>query len=165
MYRKIVLAFDGSEEGARALREGALLAKACGAKVVLLSVVPETGGFVMAEGVQAGVVARMIEDRKALLEKGIGRLRQLGLEAVARLEVGEPVPVIGAVAREVKADVVMVGHRKQGILSRWWSGSNDAYLTDHVTCTVVLCRNAVSDEAFEAELSKAEAERAVAAPG
>ena len=55
MYRKIVLAFDGSEEGARALREGALLARACGAKVVLLSVVPETGGFVMAEGIQGGV--------------------------------------------------------------------------------------------------------------
>jgi len=165
MYRKIVLAFDGSEEGARALREGALLAKACGAKVILLSVVPETGGFVMAEGIQAGVMAKMIEDRKALLERGVARLRQLGCEAVARLEVGEPAPVIGAVAREVKADVVMVGHRKQSLLARWWSGSNNDYLTDHVGCTVVLCRSVISDEVFDAALKKAEAERAAAAAG
>ena len=68
-------------------------------------------------------------------------------------------------AREVKADVVMVGHRKQGLLARWWSGSNNDYLTDHVGCSVLVSCNVISDAVFEAELKKAEAERAAAAPG
>ena len=165
MYKTIVLAFDGSEEGARALREGALLARACNAKVVLLSVVPESGGFIMAEGIQGGVVAQMIEERKELLARGLNRLHLLGCKSVARLEVGEPAPVIGKVACEVGADVVMVGHRKQSLLSRWWSGTNDAYITDHCGCSVVLCRNTISDAAFEAALADADAERKAMSPG
>ena len=154
MYRTILLAFDGSEEGARALREGALLARACGAKVVLLSVVPETGGVIMAEGVQGGVVAQLIESHKGLLERGCSRLGQLGCDATPRLEVGEPAPTIGAIAHEVKADLVVVGHKRQGFLSRWWSGSTDAYLSDHVGCSVLLSCNTISDDDFEAELAK-----------
>jgi nucleotide-binding universal stress UspA family protein len=160
MYKTILLAFDGSEEGARALREGALLAKACGASVVLLSVVPESGGVVMAEGVQGGVVAQLIESHKGLLERGCTRLRQLGCEPTPRLEVGEPAPTIGAVAHEVKADLVVVGHRKQNFLSRWWSGSTDAYLSDHVGCSVLVSCKAISDEEFEARLQSLEQEQA-----
>ena len=35
MYRKILLAYDGSTEGRRALREGAALARHCNAEVFL----------------------------------------------------------------------------------------------------------------------------------
>ena len=38
MYKRILLAYDGSREGLVALREGALLAKRQGARVFLLSV-------------------------------------------------------------------------------------------------------------------------------
>jgi nucleotide-binding universal stress UspA family protein len=39
MYRKVLLAYDGSIEGRRALREGAKLAQLCCAEVFLLAVV------------------------------------------------------------------------------------------------------------------------------
>ena len=38
MYKRILLAYDGSLEGRTALREGALLARQCDAEVFLLSV-------------------------------------------------------------------------------------------------------------------------------
>ena len=38
MYKRVLLAYDGSVEGRTALREGALLARQCGAEVFLLSV-------------------------------------------------------------------------------------------------------------------------------
>ena len=152
MYKRVLLAYDGSLEGARALREGALLAKACCAEVVLLSVAPETAGVQIAEGIQGGVVAQLIESHKELLQRALGRLRELGFSPVGRLEVGEPAPIIGKVAREMQADLVVVGHHKQSFLSRWWSGPNDAYLSDHVHCSVLLSRTPISDEAFEAEI-------------
>lgn len=151
MFRKILLAYDGTLEGARALREGALLAKTCCcAEVVLLSVAPETAGVHMAESVQGGVVAQLIQGHKDLLERAVTWMRQHGFEPVARLEIGEPSPTIGRVAREVKADLVVVGHHKQSMLSRWWSGSNDSYLSDHIGCSLLVSCSSMSDEAFEA---------------
>jgi nucleotide-binding universal stress UspA family protein len=154
MYERILLAYDGSREGALALREGALIAKTCGAEVFLLSVVPETGGVLMVEGAQGGVVAKMTEGAKTLLERAVERLREFGMDPVARLVVGEPAPVIGAMAREIGADLVVVGHRRRDLLSRWWSGSTGAYLSEHIHCSLLVCRRQMSDEAFEAAMKQ-----------
>jgi nucleotide-binding universal stress UspA family protein len=152
MHKQILLAYDGSREGAIALREGALIAKACGAEVFLLSVVPETGGVLIAETAQGGVVGQIAEKYQAQLDRGVQRLKDFGFDPISRLVVGEPSPTIGAVAQEIGADLVVVGHRKQGFLSRWWSGSTGAYLSEHIPCSLLLCRNEISDEAFEAAM-------------
>jgi nucleotide-binding universal stress UspA family protein len=133
------------------------MARACGAEVFLLSVVPETAGTLIAEGVHAGVVAHQIETYKDLLKRAVERLKQLGFKPVARLVRGEPTPAIAAVAKEISADLVVVGHREEGLLARWWSGSTQSYLTDHVRCSLLVARNPMSDEEFEAEIRKAEA--------
>jgi len=156
MYKRILLAYDGSREGIIALREGALLAKRCGAQVFLLSVLPETEGLRMAEGVYGDVVGQQIASYKTLLARGVSVLKRLGLEPVARLVVGEPAPQIGAFANDVGADLVVLGHRRQNLLQRWWSGGTGAYISDHVRCSVLIGRNPISDEAFEAELESSE---------
>jgi nucleotide-binding universal stress UspA family protein len=154
MYRHILLAYDGTREGAIALREGALLARQCGAKVFVLSVLPETEGVLMAEGIYGDVVGQQMDEYRAILERGVAVLKRLGVDAVAKLVVGEPAPCIGAYAREVKAELVVLGHRRQNLLQRWWSGGTGAYISDHVACSVLIARNGISDEAFEAELAK-----------
>jgi len=155
MYERILLAYDGSLEGAIALREGALLAKRCCAKVFLLSVVDESGGMLMAEAAYGGAVAHQIDTYKAVLERGCQRLRQLGLDPVAKLVQGEPAPAIGAVARQIDADLVVVGHHKKNPIARWWSGSTRAQVSDHLNCSVLIARMQISDEEFAAELEKA----------
>ena len=152
MYERILLAYDGSREGLIALREGALLAKRCGAHVFLLSVLPESPGARLAEGVSGDVVGQQLASYKALLARGVEVLKQLGLEPNARLVIGEPAPQIGAFATEIDADLVVVSHRRQNLLQRWWSGATGAYISDYVDCSVLIGRNTISDEAFEAEL-------------
>ncbi len=158
MYKRILLAYDGSREGLVALREGALLAKRQGAAVFLLSVLPPLAGVVMGKGVYAGTAPEQIDGHRALLERGVAVARQLGLEPQSRLEVGEPAPRIGAVAKEIGADLVVVGHRRQNALERWWSGGTGAYVSDHVKCSVLIACNGVSDEAFQVEIDNAQAE-------
>ena len=153
MYERVLLAYDGTWEGAVALREGAILAKRLGAKVFILSVVPESGGVRIAEGVHSGAVSQQMERYKELLERGVNRLAQLGLKPVGRLVVGDPAKAIGAFAREVKADLVVVGHQRRSMLERWWSGASGAYLSDYVDCTLLIARNMVSDEVWEAKMS------------
>jgi nucleotide-binding universal stress UspA family protein len=150
MYQRILLAYDGTAEGALALREGALLAKQCCAQIVLLAVVPDTAGIRLAEGVYAGAAAQQIETYKELLGRAAAWLEARGYHPVAKLVVGEPAPAIGAVAKEVDADLVVVGHHQHGFLSRWWSGSTDSYLSDHLDCTLLIARNPLTEEAFDA---------------
>jgi nucleotide-binding universal stress UspA family protein len=163
MYKKILLAYDGSLEGAIALREGAILAKKLGADVFLLSVVPHLGGLQVAEGLHGGAVAHELDRFREVLERGVNRLKQLGLEPVAKLAVGDPARVIGEFAREVGAELVVVGHRKRSMLERWWSGTAGAYISDNIGCSLLIARNAITDAAFDSLLvTKAEPAAAAA---
>lgn len=152
MYKRILLAYDGTREGMIALREGALLAKRCDAHVFLLSILPESTGLMMGETTTSMLADQQLKTYKALLARGVEALTLLGMEPVARLVVGEPALQIGAFAREVHADLVVLGERKKSFLHRWWAGATGAYVTDHVKCSVLVGRNAISDEAFEAAL-------------
>ena len=152
MYSRIVLAYDGTREGRAALREGALLARRCGSEVYLLSVIPHDSGVQFAESVQGGPMDRMQESYKAILSEGLERLKQLGFSPKAQLIIGDPAEQIGAFAKEIGADLVVVGHRKQKLIQRWWSGSSGAYLVDHLGCSLLIGRNTISEEAFEAEM-------------
>jgi len=155
MYKRILLAYDGSREGIIALREGALLARRCRARVYLLSVLPETAGVRMAESVYGGVVAQQLDSYRELLARGVSVLKQLGFEPTARLVIGEPAPEIGAFAKEIKADLVVVGHRRHNALERWWTGASGASVIDHIKCTLLVACTPISDEDFAAELEAA----------
>jgi nucleotide-binding universal stress UspA family protein len=150
MYQRVLLAYDGTAEGALALREGALLARQCCAQIVLLAVVPDTAGIRLAEGVYAGAAAQQIDTYRELLGRAVAWLEARGYQPVAKLVVGEPAPAIGVVAKEINADLVVVGHHQHGFLSRWWSGSTDSYLSDHLSCTLLIARNPLTEEEFDA---------------
>lgn len=154
MFKRIVLAYDGSREGRSALREGAILAKRFGAEVFILSVVAESPGVRLGEAAHAGAVAYTEGTYRALLDEAVAKLAAIGLKGDGKLVTGEPTQEIAAYAREVKADLVVVGHRKQGLFERWWSGATGAYLMDNLTCSLLIARNHVSDaellEAFKA---------------
>ena len=47
------------------------------------------------------------------------------------------------------ASTSAVGHRRQSAFDRWWSGPKGAYLMDYTDCSLLVARNAVSDEAIE----------------
>jgi nucleotide-binding universal stress UspA family protein len=164
VYKKVLLAYDGSLEGAIALREGAILAQRCGAEVFLLSVVPHLGGLQVAEGVHGGAVAHELDRCREVLERGVDRLKRLGMSPGAKLAVGDPARVIGDVCKEIGADLVVVGHRRRNLLERWWSGTAGAYISDQIDCSLLIARNAVSDSAFESQLTAETAQAAPAQP-
>lgn len=161
MYDRIVLAYDGSVEGRAALREGALLARRCGAQVFLLAVAGGAG-VQMAEASHAGAVHRHEAQFKAIFDEGMTRLNRLGFTPQGRLVTGDPPEEIRAYAREVQADLVVVGHRRRSLLERWWSGSSNAYLVDQIDCSLLVGRNNISDAAFDAELKRPKANLAPA---
>lgn len=148
MYKRVLVAYDGSREGRSALREGALLARGLDAELYILAVVAETPGMRVAEGAHAGVMAHQDEAYRSLLEEAVNGLARFGMKVKGKLVRGEPAQEIGAYARQIKADLVVVGHRKQNLLQRWWSGPNGAYLSDYINCSLLIARLDISYEAF-----------------
>ena len=141
MYRKILLAYDGSVEGRRALREGATLAGLCGAEVVLLAVVNLSAGIMMAESAALGAAEHQREAYAQILAEGVERLKEMGFSAQSRLEFGSPAQAIAEAARQCAADLIVVGHRRQGTLARWWGGSVGASLMDGLPCSLLVAQN------------------------
>ncbi|CAN7286840.1 universal stress protein [Phenylobacterium sp. LjRoot219] len=152
MYKRVLVAYDGSREGRTALREGALLVRQFGADLYVLAVVPETPGMRVAEGAYAGAMAYQDDTYRQLLEEAVRGLGKFGLHVKGKLVRGEPAQEISAYAREIKAELVVVGHRRQNLLQRWWSGPNGAYLTDYLNCSLLIARGEISFEAFAAAM-------------
>lgn len=154
MYERIVIAYDGTREGRSALREGVLMAIRTEAEIHLLAVVADTPGMRMAEGAHAGAMAMQQDTYREILQEAVSGLGRLGVRLRSKLVRGEPAEQIAAYARQVKADLVVVGHRKQSLLQRWWSGPNGAYLCDSLNCSLLIARAEISQESFLGELER-----------
>ncbi len=148
MYKKVLLAYDGSIEGRRALREGAKLAQLCHAEGFLLAVVETASSVAALEG---GVMISMDEQfaaYQAILAEGVERLKAMGFSPTARLGMGGAGQEIAKVAEEIGANLVVVGHRPSGPLARWWFGSVGTYLIKHLRCSVLVAQTEISDDQF-----------------
>lgn len=155
MYSTIVLAYDGSLEGRLALREGARLAQICRARVLLVAVVEVSPELYASD---FGAIYASIDkttDVQNVLDEGVERLKRMGLEPEARLERGAPSERISSVATEVGADLVVVGHHKQGAIARWLKGSVTTDLSDSLSCSLLVARLEVSEDLLlSAKMSK-----------
>jgi nucleotide-binding universal stress UspA family protein len=147
MYKHILLAYDGTREGRLALREGARLAQLCAAQVTLMAVIdPAIGMALSADPVGVYIPPDQTATFQKTLDEGAERLTRMGLSHHARLERGQPAERIAAVAKEIAADLVVVGHQRQGVLSRWLVGSVTSDLTDALECSLLVARMEISDE-------------------
>lgn len=141
MYRQILLAFDGSHEGRTALAEGIELAALCGAEVHLLSVMEISGSCAFGEGIYAleDVEGNEVSQLSALVNEGLDQIHAHGIkQAHGHIAFGQPVEQISQMAQQISADLIVVGHRNRGLLSRWWQGSLSRQLLDLVRCSVLV---------------------------
>jgi nucleotide-binding universal stress UspA family protein len=139
MYKKILLAYDGSPEYRAALRQGAELAEFCKAEVHLLAVITSSTTMPIAGGVNpSDLVNEEQREIRSYLDEGVERLRQRGIKAVGRLGYRDPVDEINATAREIGADLIVVGHRRRNTIERWWRKSTSKNLLTVSPCDVLV---------------------------
>ncbi len=140
-FKKILLCYDSTREGRRALIQGADLAESVGAETHLLAIATSLVGGGMVE-VPSHVAMREEEKRiRDVLREGVERLRGRGLVATGHLAMGRPIDQIPLVARALSVDLIVVGHRPCGVVARWWSGPGNAVLLDQVACSILISIN------------------------
>jgi nucleotide-binding universal stress UspA family protein len=141
MYKRILLAYDGSQTGQKALLECRDIAQWGQSELSLIAVMPSAAMFVGAEG---GVYDVGAEERdrlqyQGILDEGLRRLAEAGYKASGEVVVGDPVDEIAGCAKKIGADLIVVGHRHlEGWAARWWRGSVSKALIEHAPCSVLV---------------------------
>jgi nucleotide-binding universal stress UspA family protein len=141
MYKKILLAYDGSETGQKALIESGALAGWGRAEIVLVAVMPPPAAFIGGEGgvYDVGLEEEERREFQGILDDGVRRLAEAGHAASGELLVGEAVVEIAEGAKRIGADLIVVGHKHlDGWAKRWWRGSTAKALIEQSPCNVLV---------------------------
>ena len=140
MFKKILMAYNGSREGKTALLQCSEIASFTKAETHLLAVAGMPSSMFLTEGF---LPEELMEDEKKraqeVLDEGAKQLRERGFQVTPHLAVGEPVEEICRLAAELKADLIIVGHeQKASWATRWWRGSVGKSLLDCAPCSVLI---------------------------
>jgi nucleotide-binding universal stress UspA family protein len=141
MYKRILLAYDGSQSGQKALLECREVAGLSNAELFLIAVSPPAAALIGGEGYVYDARAEE-EERTAfqrVLDDGIAQLKQEGRAVQGEVMVGQPVDEITEYAKRIKADLIVVGHRHlDSWAARWWRGSVSKALIENAPCSVLV---------------------------
>jgi nucleotide-binding universal stress UspA family protein len=138
MYRNILLCYDGTAEGRRALRQGADVAMAMKSNAYLLAICRNMLSTAVPEGITPELVRCEEETAQALLTEGVQWLKEHGVPAEGQLVFGNPMVHIPEVAQRISADLIVVGHRYRTRMAKWWSEDEEATLLHKVSCSILV---------------------------
>ncbi|MEC4818758.1 MAG: universal stress protein [Scytonema sp. PMC 1069.18] len=159
MFGKIVVAFDNSLIGQQIFDEAVTLAKATGASVMLINVISPfdeyyPNPFLTQTGMSYPVVSvevfnSYLEQWKELKQESINflksfcdRAQALGVKTELVQGFGDPGRAICDVARNYKADLIILGRRGHKGLGELFLGSVSNYVLHHAPCSVLIVQGA-----------------------
>jgi nucleotide-binding universal stress UspA family protein len=139
MFKRVLLCYDGSEAGRRALKRGTELAILLGAQVYVLSIIPIEVANAAVISSAAGYVC-LVDDScgyRKLLDESLERLKARGVAAEGYLATGNTLDQIAAYAKRLAIDLIVLGHCPRPAGGFWWSGPQQrASLAERVGCCV-----------------------------
>lgn len=141
MYKRILLAYDGSAPGQQALLDCHEIAQWSHSELTLIAVMPLP---LIGIGPEGGVYNETLEESErnryqAILDTGVRKLSDCGLSVRGEVVVGDAVHQIAGHARRIQADLIVVGHKHlDGWAARWWRGSVSKALIEHAPCSVLV---------------------------
>jgi nucleotide-binding universal stress UspA family protein len=134
--KTIVVAYDGTEPSQRALEGAAELAAAFGAKVIVTSVASMLAPA--AHGIGPIDPVDPPELHRKELEQAAAFLAERGIEGEYELAMGDPASEIVELAERRGADLIVVGTREPGLLSRLLGLSVSGSVQRKAHCDVLI---------------------------
>ncbi len=140
MFKRVLLCYDGTEVGRRALRRGADLAILVGAQVYVLSIIPAD---IVDPAVVAGAAGHvcLVDDAgnyRKLLDESVSWLKTRGVAAEGYLASGNIIEQIVAFARRLAIDLIVLGHYPQPTGGFWWGSAHRTSLAERANCCVLV---------------------------
>ena len=139
MFKKILLAYDGSDGAKLALEEAAELAKVSVTELHILAVgrIPEYAETV-SEVEEAREQARSFYSK--IMDEAMIDLSQRRLSAKVHIEFGKPADAILRIAEDLEVDLVVLGTKPHSPMRRRFLGATVDKVIDHAHCSVLVIR-------------------------
>jgi nucleotide-binding universal stress UspA family protein len=141
MYRRIVLAYDGSPGARAALHHAVALAGAHAAVLTVVAVEAHLPQFPATVGEVQEEHESEERDCRRWLKEAVAHADEHGVRTTTMMRAGHAPQAILHVARQVGADLVVVGHSGH---SRAWGrflGSTTEKVSRHAPCSVLIVRD------------------------
>jgi nucleotide-binding universal stress UspA family protein len=140
MFKKILLAYDGSEGANKALEAALELARLHQGKIWALAVEENLPHVIATVGEFQDTKEQANEKFGQLLQAARARAEQAGIELKTILRAGHPAQTIISVAQEGEFDVILVGH--SGLSGVWaaFLGTTAEKVSRHAPCSVLIVR-------------------------
>jgi nucleotide-binding universal stress UspA family protein len=138
MFRKLLVAFDGSDPARKAFDVALDMAQKYPSEIHVLAVArpPE-----FAEEVETKAV---VENAREHLERQFGALKSSAMHAGVnphfRIKAGHPAEQIVRDAEEHGIELILLGHRGHGVFERWLLGSVSRTVIAYAHCAVMIVR-------------------------
>ncbi|MBI2998536.1 MAG: universal stress protein [Deltaproteobacteria bacterium] len=140
MFKKILVAYDGSEGAKLALEKSGEIVGAADAELHLLAVgrIPEYAETV-SETEEAREQAKSYYSK--IMEDAAEHLKQRGLSAKFHIDFGKPADTILRIAEDLRVDLVVLGTKPHSALRRRFLGATVDKVVDHAHCSVLVVRS------------------------
>ena len=140
--KRILIATDGSPSALQAIGVGLDIVEEEGSEAIFVHVAPTKDVLPVAGVGMVPVSVRheLDEADRASLDDAVRIAEELGLEAKAKLLVGDPAKEIVAYADTVDADLIVVGSRGFGLISGTLLGSVSRGILRRTTRPVLIVR-------------------------
>ncbi|KAK7476036.1 hypothetical protein BaRGS_00032743 [Batillaria attramentaria] len=149
--RVVVIAIDGSDAAAHAFEtymqslkypEDTVVLVACDELNMAIANFWKGGVFDYNPDVLQEKLQKDEQEKKALLKSFQDKLQEAGIKFKAVVLVSQnPGATIVATADSEKADLIVMGSRGHGLVTRTLIGSCSNYVLNHTSVPVVICRN------------------------
>jgi nucleotide-binding universal stress UspA family protein len=139
MFKKILVAYDGSEGAKLALAKAEEIAKAAKAEIHILAVgrIPE----------YAETISEVEEEKEQaqsyyskIMEEAANQLKQHGLSPSVHIDYGKPADTILRIAEDLRVDLMVLGTHPHAAVRRRFLGATVDKVIDHAHCSVLVIR-------------------------
>jgi len=142
LYRRVLVGFDGSPEALNALEKAVGLAKALGAEVYVVTVVPTPntvlGPMMTPETLDYSPLVKTAEE---VLEKIVKERSGKGVSISYEVRLGDPASALLEAAEEIGADLIVLGRRRLSGLERIALGSVSSKIVNHSHVDVLVVKH------------------------
>lgn len=139
MFKRIVLAFDGSEDSWLALNYARGLAECYGSKLLMVHAYPQTSDL-HGYGDYEKLVSKRKAEGQEILNSAGAKLKDASIEVEEDLLEGPAAEAILKVAETRRADLIVMGTRGRGAFEGLLFGSVSTKLTQYAPCPVMVVR-------------------------
>lgn len=149
MFRRLLVAFDGSPDSRRALACGIEMAKKMGAEIHAITVEEDLPAYAtigsIPEAPMSPEIIEAIEDQRtayyrALRDEAQRIAIEAGVSLQAEIQQGNEVETIIAQAKNVDADLLVIGYHKHTMMRDRFLGSTAHALAVETPCSLLAVR-------------------------